>query len=170
MTAGAACEECACIHNIQLREPVMRLHILPPVAFVLCIAAMAALHAAVPIVGLLPQPFNWAGTAFITGGVGIAAWHARLFRRIGTNIHTFGEPGILVREGLFQVSRNPMYLGFAMALLGVAMLLGSATPFGVALAFVLLADRWYIEVEEQAMLKKFGVEYERYRQQVPRWI
>lgn len=148
----------------------MTLQILPPVAFVLCVAAMAALHAVAPVVGLLPSPFNWAGVAFVVGGLGIASWHARLFRRVGTNIQTFGEPDMLVREGLFKVSRNPMYLGFSTALLGVAILLGSATPFGAALAFVLLADRWYIEVEEAAMLKKFGVEYERYREQVPRWL
>ncbi len=38
-----------------------------------------------------------------------------LFQRIGTNVYTFEEPGELVTEGLYGISRNPMYLGLAVA-------------------------------------------------------
>jgi protein-S-isoprenylcysteine O-methyltransferase Ste14 len=148
----------------------MRLLLLPPIVCVASIALMVVLHLNFPVIGLLPQPFNWIGGVLIVAGLGCAQWHARLFRRLGTNINTFGEPGTLTTSGLFRRTRNPMYLGMVVALLGVACLLGSLSPFAGPVGFFVLANSWYIPLEEQAMSKKFGADYQQYQRTVPRWL
>jgi len=137
---------------------------------VLTAGAMLALDRYTPLVHLWDAPYSWAGYFFIAGGLGIANWHARLFRKLGTNINTFGEPGKITREGLFIVSRNPMYLGFVATLAGVAVLLGSGSPFFAVAGFALLTNYWYIPFEEKAMLQKFGQEYTDYQHAVRRWL
>jgi protein-S-isoprenylcysteine O-methyltransferase Ste14 len=148
----------------------MRSLLLPPFAVLICAALMAVLHWQLPLMELVPRPFNWIGLALVAAGMAVANWHARLFRRIGTNINTFGEPGTLTTQGLFRRTRNPMYLGMFVALLGAAWTLGTLSPFAGPLAFFLLASLWYIPLEERAMSAKFGSEYAKYRQGVRRWL
>ena len=148
----------------------MRLLLLPPVVVLMSAGIMFLLHVAVPIVQLVPRPANLAGLALVVAGFGIANWHARLFRRIGTNINTFGEPGKLTTEGLFRRTRNPMYLGMIVFLAGVACMLGSMSPIAGPLGFFILAHYWYIPLEEKAMALKFGNEYFEYQRSVPRWL
>lgn len=103
-------------------------------------------------------------------GLGIAQWHSRLFKKLGTNINTFKEPDILTTEGFFRISRNPMYCGFIVTLLGICLVLGSTSPFLGLIGFGLLTNYWYIPFEERAMLIKFGDQYINYKSKVRRWI
>ena len=148
----------------------MRFLLLPPVCMLMFVGLMYGLHRAAPLASLIPQPVNWAGVAIMVVGLGMARSHARLFKRIGTNINTFGEPGSLVTAGLFARTRNPMYLGMIVCLVGVAFVLGSLSPLIGPLGFFLLANRWYVPLEEKAMAKKFRSEYADYKQSVPRWL
>lgn len=147
----------------------MRLLLLPPIVVLMLVGAMFLLDAKVPVLLLLPQPVNWGGILLVILGLGVANWHARLFRRIGTNINTFGEPGTLTRAGLFRRTRNPMYLGMVFVLIGAACVLGSLSAFAGPLGFFILAERFYIPIEERAMTLKFGNEYADYCRNVPRW-
>lgn len=137
---------------------------------VLVAGAMLALDGYVPVIRLWGAPYSWVGYVLIVGGLGIANWHARLFRKLGTNINTFGEPGSITQEGLFRVSRNPMYLGFVVALAGVATALGSASPLLAVAGFAWLTHCWYIPFEERALLQKFGQAYTDYQRAVRRWL
>jgi len=148
----------------------MRFLLLPPIVVLFFAGMMFFLHMAVPIVQLVPQPINLAGLAMVLAGFSIANWHARLFRRIGTNINTFGEPGKLTTEGLFRRTRNPMYVGMIVLLVGVAFMLGSMSPIAGPLGFFILAHYWYIPLEEKAMALKFGDDYFQYQRSVPRWL
>lgn len=148
----------------------MRSILLPPVTMVLTAVAILALDRYAPLFHLWGAPYRWAGCLFIAGGLGIANWHARLFRKLGTNIHTFGEPGEITREGLFRISRNPMYLGFVATLAGIAIVLGTASPFFAVAGFALLTNYWYIPFEERAMSQKFGETYTQYQRAVRRWL
>jgi protein-S-isoprenylcysteine O-methyltransferase Ste14 len=131
---------------------------------------MLLLHLKLPIAQVLPQPVNWVGFVLIVAGLGIASWHARLFRRIGTNINTFGEPGSLITKGLFRRTRNPMYLGMVACLAGLSLMLGSVSSIAGPVGFFALANYWYIPLEEKAMSSKFGIEYLEYQRSVPRWL
>jgi protein-S-isoprenylcysteine O-methyltransferase Ste14 len=75
-----------------------------------------------------------------------------------------------VLDGPFRFSRNPMYLGMVTLLIGVAIGLGSATPWLVIPAFFFLISKRFIAAEERKMEVEFGAEYLSYRSKVRRWI
>ena len=76
----------------------------------------------------------------------------------------------LVRSGIYQYSRNPMYVGFALFLLARACYL--ASPFALlgVLGFVLYMNRFQISPEERALTTLFGNEFQAYQAQVRRWL
>ncbi len=76
----------------------------------------------------------------------------------------------LVVTGFYLWSRNPMYLGMLMMLMGWALML--ANPLGVAplILFVIVITEWQIKPEERALEEKFGDDYRAYRDRVRRWV
>ncbi len=144
--------------------------LLPPALFLISILIMMLLWRLVPINRNFTFPVSLAGLALLILGLGLTILGSRKFQQVGTNINTFNEPDVLVKDGLFRYSRNPMYLGFVIALLGVSALLGSLSTLAVVIVFFVITDRWYIAFEERAMAKKFGEEYEKYKSQTRRWI
>jgi len=75
----------------------------------------------------------------------------------------------LVTSGVFWVSRHPRYLGFVLPLSGIAIGLGTATPFTAVLAFFVITSRWHIPFEENKMEETFGSEYLAYKTRTDRW-
>lgn len=146
------------------------MRILPPALTLLLLVAMVAARFAAPGPILLPVPWNGAGLAPLVLGLWLLVAGSGIFRRVRTNINTFRDPDVLVTEGVFRISRNPMYLGFTLLLLGAALLLGTATPLAGPILFALVADLWYIRFEERAMRRRFGAAYEAYARKVRRWI
>jgi protein-S-isoprenylcysteine O-methyltransferase Ste14 len=148
----------------------MHFIILPPVTLFLTACLMAVLDALYPLKVLWEAPASYLGLVPLAAGVAIASWHAKLFKRIGANIQTFGEPTALTREGLFGRTRNPMYLGFVLALAGLFVVLGSLSPLAGVLWYAAMVNWWYIPFEEKSMLRRFGNEYLSYCKEVRRWI
>ena len=76
----------------------------------------------------------------------------------------------LVKSGPYRFSRNPMYLGLLMILIGAVIWFGN--PIGVVVTplFVALINRLQIIPEEVVMQSKFGEEFERYQAEVGRWL
>ncbi|HTV68150.1 MAG TPA: isoprenylcysteine carboxylmethyltransferase family protein [Rhizobiaceae bacterium] len=144
--------------------------LLPPVLALLLLVLMGLFFTLLPGPVIFPEPWNWIGLVPIVGGAALTITGARLFGERRTNIRTFNDPTILVTDGPFRFSRNPMYLGFALFLTGVGILLGALVPLIVGLSFWLIADRWYIPFEEAAMQRTFGEQYDEYRQKVRRWF
>jgi protein-S-isoprenylcysteine O-methyltransferase Ste14 len=148
----------------------MRMLLLPPRLVLMLLVAMGAFHMLVPGPTLLAFPYTLVGATVAALGFIVALSGARLFARVRTNLRTWNEPGVLVTDGLFRWSRNPMYLGFVLLLLGTAILLGTTTPFIAPALFASVADRWYIAFEERAMRAKFGAQYEAYMERTRRWL
>jgi protein-S-isoprenylcysteine O-methyltransferase Ste14 len=144
--------------------------ILPPTLFGICFVVMIGLHFVLPIFTLLPFPIDLLGLIPLLSGIGLAISGSQKFSTVGTNIDTFDKPDILVTDGLFKYSRNPMYLGMAFALIGLWILLGSISPVVGVLVFIILADRWYIPFEERMMTKTFGQKYKSYQARTRRWV
>jgi protein-S-isoprenylcysteine O-methyltransferase Ste14 len=93
----------------------------------------------------------------------------RAFHRANTTVKPFEESSALITSGVFRISRNPMYLGFVLLLIGIAVLLGSLSPCAVVLVFAILMNRVYVTVEEQMLAEKFGLQWEEYKQSTRRW-
>ena len=131
---------------------------------------MVVLNFTLPIAGNLGWPARVVGLLIAGAGVALTLNASNNFTKAATNIKTFDDPDVLVTNGPFRITRNPMYLGFALLLLGLAVGLGSLTPFVGPIAFVAAAAGWYIPFEERRMIEEFGATYDEYRARVPRWL
>ncbi|MDZ7668179.1 MAG: methyltransferase [Gammaproteobacteria bacterium] len=100
-------------------------HLLPPLLFVVCLLAGVTGHLLWPEGAWLTAPYTLLGLIPAGLGIWLLIRANALFTRAGTNIHTFRDPDVLVTEGVFRISRNPMYLGFLVLLAGAAVGLGS---------------------------------------------
>ena len=76
----------------------------------------------------------------------------------------------LVNSGVYQLTRNPMYLGFALALLGWSYWQENIASFIWLPLFVVYMNRFQIQAEESFMEEKFGQSYREYCLRVRRWI
>jgi protein-S-isoprenylcysteine O-methyltransferase Ste14 len=143
---------------------------MPTTYLLIAIVAMAAFHFLVPVIQVIPMPWNILGIIPIVGGVAINLIADSAFRRAKTTVKPFEESSALVTGGAFRISRNPMYLGFLLILFGIAILLGSLAPFVVVLVFPILMDQVFIQVEERRLEDKFGQSWLEYKARVRRWI
>jgi protein-S-isoprenylcysteine O-methyltransferase Ste14 len=94
----------------------------------------------------------------------------RAFERHGTTVKPFEESSSLVTDGVFRITRNPMYLGMTLILLRIAMFLGSAAPFAIVVLLAVLLDRVFIVPEQRNLLDTFGTSFREYQGRVRRWI
>lgn len=143
---------------------------LPPMLFLVCLAVALLLHWLAPGGRWIAQPWNWLGLVPLGLGIGMTVAGSQRFARERTNIHTFRAPDVLVTDGLFRFSRNPMYLGFVAALVGLCVVLGSASPWAAPIAFFGIANGWYIPFEERACRARFGADYDAYSARTRRWL
>jgi len=124
----------------------------------------------VPIVQLVRFPYRLGGILLLGVGIWLNIWADNLFKKAETTVKPFEESSALIVEGPFGASRHPMYLGMALALLGVGLLLGSLVALLVPFAFIAAMEIAFIKHEERALETTFGEEYNRYRRQVRRWL
>jgi protein-S-isoprenylcysteine O-methyltransferase Ste14 len=106
--------------------------------------------------------------AFVIG-IGMVIGANRLFQRIGTNARPSKPTMALATSGMFTWTRNPMYVGGSVALLGIA--IGFALDWVILLLVVSLPLVHYgiILREERYLERKFGDDYRRYKTKVPRY-
>jgi protein-S-isoprenylcysteine O-methyltransferase Ste14 len=144
----------------------------PPLVFLLVATTMGLAAALLPPAGLA-GPWTWTLGGALVLLAGLSGPPAiRRFGRAGTTIDpvVIERASVLVTEGVYRWSRNPMYLAMA-ALLG-AFAAFAAQPWLVLgpVAFVLFITRFQILPEERAMRARFGAGYDAYRARVRRWL
>jgi len=142
----------------------------PPVYFSLCLALMVLLHLFVPGGTALGFPWRALGIVPLVLGILLNLAADRLFRRHGTAVKPLGQSTGLVTGGVFRVSRHPMYLGFVLILLGIALLMGSLTPYALVFGFGLFLDRVFVWFEERKLEATFGQAWLDYTKRVRRWV
>ena len=76
----------------------------------------------------------------------------------------------LVISGLYGITRNPMYAGMTLLLLGWAAFLLNLGSFGLIIIFVAYIGRFQIIPEERALYAIFGNKYATYKSRVRRWL
>jgi protein-S-isoprenylcysteine O-methyltransferase Ste14 len=144
--------------------------LMPPVLFVLCVLAMVLLRRDFPVAIWLDPPLTWLGLVPVVGGLAIGLAGVWQFRRHRTRIMPFREAKTLVDDGIYRFTRNPMYLGDVIMLLGLWILLGAVSPVAPVIVFAIVADRWYIRVEEAMLRRKFPAEFDAYCRRTRRWL
>jgi protein-S-isoprenylcysteine O-methyltransferase Ste14 len=141
----------------------------PHVAPIVALALIVILDLWVPV-RFLPRAVSLAvGIPLLVLGLGLWVWGVSGLLRGGESPDPGKPTAQLVTSGPFRFSRNPVYTGGTVGLLGLALLLNTATGavVTVALAFVVhsltLAEERYLEA-------KFGDQWREYRSRVRRWI
>jgi protein-S-isoprenylcysteine O-methyltransferase Ste14 len=119
---------------------------------------------------LLPDMWHLVGIAPIVLGVVLAGVAARQFTKAKTNIVPLTISTTLVTNGIFTVTRNPMYVGMVAILIGIALLLNDLWPWFVIALFWLVIRIWFVRHEETLMEQTFGEQYVEYKARVRRWL
>ena len=109
------------------------------------------------------------GTVAFVVGLAMVIGANRIFRHLGTNVRPSQPTLVLATKGMYTWTRNPMYVGGGIALLGIAIDCGlDWVPLLLALSVPLL-HYGIILREERYLESKFGDEYRRYKTKVPRY-
>ncbi len=113
-----------------------------------------------------------AGALLVLAGAALAVWGVRTFRAARTTIDpvTIDRATTVVSAGPFARTRNPMYVGFTLMLLGWVVALGSLPALAAPVLFTAWLHRFQVHPEERAMRARFGAAWQAYAEQVPRWI
>ncbi|OZB04931.1 MAG: protein-S-isoprenylcysteine methyltransferase [Idiomarina sp. 34-48-12] len=146
---------------------------IPPVVVVLVIAGLMALTSR-----LLPMD-SWHFTdakalafALVTAGAFIAVAGVIAFRQAKTTANPMNPNASsrLVSNGIYRFTRNPMYLGFLLALAGWGVWLANLPALFWLIIYILYINQFQIIPEERILEEKFGEEFRAYRKQVRRWF
>jgi protein-S-isoprenylcysteine O-methyltransferase Ste14 len=138
----------------------------------LAAALMWALHRWLPVGQLIATPWNYFAVIPVVVGRAITVAAGTRFRQARTTFDILKprEASSLVTAGVFRISRNPMYLGSLLLLIGWALWLGTVSPWLVPPLFMIFISVTQIIPEEQALEEIFGETYLAYRNSVRRWI
>jgi len=144
--------------------------ILPPTYLFICLAILLIGNFILPTRQLIIFPFNLLGLLPIMFGVWLNLSADDLFKDYQTTVKPEEKSDALITEGPFQLSRHPMYLGFVILLLGIAVLLGNLSGFVAPVFMFLLLNFKFIPLEEENMEKDFAQEYQAYKKKVRKWF
>ena len=144
--------------------------VLPPTYLLISLLLMIVLHFVFPVKVIAPLPWSLLGLLLLGAGVVINIIAERTFKEMKTTVRPFAKASVLVTERIYRVSRNPMYLGMALVLVGTAILLGTLMPFIIIPIFVWLINTLFIKSEERILQEEFGLRWLQYSMHVRRWI
>jgi len=144
--------------------------IFPPTYFLGALILEVLLNWILPIKHILGSPERLIGLVPILMGVLLNIFADQQFKKWKTTVKPIEQSSSLITEGVFRISRNPMYLGMTVIIFGIALLLGSLSPMLVTIAFPFLLDRVFISKEEVAMEATFGKKFLEYKTGVRRWL
>ena len=153
------------MHSLELKVP-------PLVVLIVVAATLWLVAKAVPQADFQLPARPAVALILATVGVGTAVAGVVSFRRAKTTVNPLKPDAAssLVTSGIYRLTRNPMYLGMLIVLVGWAAFLANALAFIVAAAFVLYLNRFQIIPEEKALTTRFGPEFTTYCSKVRRWI
>jgi protein-S-isoprenylcysteine O-methyltransferase Ste14 len=143
---------------------------IPPNYFYFCIAVSIALYYLLPSMNLLRFPYdNTVGALFMVGGMYLVLNSYFLFVKHKTP-EDYSRSKALVVEGIYKYSRNPMYVGGVVFLLGLSIALGNLFSFFSPLFFFTVMNLMFIPYEEEKNKKTFGKKFLDYKKRVRKWI
>lgn len=151
---------------------MLQLKIPPPVYAIGIGVIMWLFNRYFPVANIIETPWNRVGIAIIIAAVSLDLWSLFLFLKKHTTPNPMKPENTtgIVTGGLYQYTRNPMYLGLLIILFGFAMWLGSLTPFLMLPVFYYVITEMQIKPEERMLEKNFGNEYLNYKNSVRRWL
>jgi protein-S-isoprenylcysteine O-methyltransferase Ste14 len=143
----------------------------PPVAWGLAVIAGFALNWLAPL-PFLPAglPEGWLGAMVFALALALFAWAIGTMTRAGSNVPTNRPTTTIVEQGPYRFTRNPIYLGMFLGLIGLTIAFDNLWLL-IMLAPLALVIRYGVVAREEAYLeRKFSDVYRGYRSRVRRWL
>jgi protein-S-isoprenylcysteine O-methyltransferase Ste14 len=143
----------------------------PLLAWGFAVIAGFALNWLVPL-RFLPVDLaaGWLGATGFLLALGLFAWAIVTITRAGSNVPTNQPTTTIVESGPYRFTRNPIYLGMFLGLIGLAIAFDNLWLLTMLVPFALVI-RFGVVVREEAYLeRKFGDAYRGYRSRVRRWL
>ncbi len=144
--------------------------IVPPVYFFTALVSIIVLHFQYPMGSYVDGPLQYGGVVLASFGLGMAIMSVGVFKKVNTGIVPFDEASYLVTGGFYKYTRNPMYLGMVMFLLGASIISGSVSTLFPIPFFIWVIHANFILGEERFMEEAFGEQYLEFKRRVRRWI
>jgi protein-S-isoprenylcysteine O-methyltransferase Ste14 len=145
----------------------------PPPVVALFMAGLSWLASwAAPTLGFVLPHRNAIVLASLVAGVSVAMLGVVSFRRARTTLNPLKpeKSSALVMSGIYLYTRNPMYLGLLLVLLGWVSFLANALAFVFLPVFIHYMNRFQIDPEERVLVSVFGQEFTAYLSKVRRWL
>jgi protein-S-isoprenylcysteine O-methyltransferase Ste14 len=147
------------------------LKILPPIWYFIFLITGLLVHFFVPAARVFDVSYPAIGITLFVAGQVFSMYASSLFSKEKTEILPTSPTNTkLVTYGPFAYTRNPMYLGMLISLLGVAIWVGTLPMFVAVFLDFCVLNFAFIPFEEAKMSRIFGSEYDAYRQKVRRWF
>ena len=141
---------------------------LPPIVFLLFLIGGLVLDWLMPI--NFGHGWGAFGLILLIGALGVIAWCNMIFEKAGTNISPEKPSLTIIKEGPYAYSRNPIYVCFLVAYLGLAMLADAPVMILLTGALFFVLGKYVIQREEEYLEATFGEEYLDYKSKVGRWF
>ena len=145
--------------------------ILPPTYFTICLIIAAVLHFLIPIKQFINYPYNFLGFLFFVIGGILNIWTDQLFKKNKTTVKPLEKPSTFIQTGPFKISRNPMYLGMTILLIGAW--IRSWINYFICWIHLIYHQQWRLHLflrKKRSIQEQFGEEYLAYKKKVGRWI
>jgi protein-S-isoprenylcysteine O-methyltransferase Ste14 len=148
-----------------------RVIIRPPIAWGLAVIVGLALDWLVSL-PFLPAdlPAGWFGATVFVLALALFAWAIVTITRAGSNVPTYLPTTTIVESGPYRFTRNPIYLGMFLGLIGLAIALDNLWLLMTLVPFALVIRYGVVAREEAYLERRFGDVYRGYRVRVRRWL
>lgn len=143
---------------------------IPPFWLVVFIVAAWAIGQALAAPRILPVFFGGLGVVLVLSGFALMLWSVLTMVRAKTTPVPRRDPSAIVTWGPFEFSRNPIYLGDALILLGLIVWWQSWIALILVPIFIVFIQRRFIIDEENRLARQFGDDFLRYCGNTRRWI
>lgn len=144
--------------------------IIAPAPLLYLAAFVLVMHWNWPLPVLNHAVLAWIGRAILVLGLALNLWGVWSMKRHRTPINPYRPVQTVVTTGAFRISRNPLYVGLDLILLGLVLILDSVWALAVLLVLLAVMHFGVILPEERYLEAKFGEKYNRYRATVRRYL
>jgi protein-S-isoprenylcysteine O-methyltransferase Ste14 len=143
----------------------------PPLAWGLAVMAGLAVNWLSPVPFLpVDLPAGWLGAIVFVLALALVAWAIVTITRAGSNVPTNLPTTAIVESGPYRFTRNPIYLGMFLGLIGLAIAFDNLWLLMMLVPFALVIHYGVVAREEAYLERKFGDAYRGYRSRVRRWL
>lgn len=143
-----------------------------PVVYLAAVLSALMLHKVRPldVVADWQLAMQAIGIIGFAAGVWLVGWGYVKLMRYRTGLLSSSATSHLVTSGPYRFSRNPVYLGYALAMLGTGLFTGNLWLVIGTVATVVVTHAWIVRSEEKHLLARFGFEFECYCRRTRAWI